>query len=317
MGPAPPIVFYEVLLALAPIPAALLARRTFAAPIPLRSGGLAFATVLLSLRNVIEASPIADRSLLLLQTMSVGVPVAVDLRRGRLAARVLALEPRHGARCRPRRRRRVGGDCLACLHRILRAGPIAARRIRQRPGVRTGVRCDSLALYGVVLALLGIPPLRWLRSARAADPALLRAVRWVLGLAAIGGVAIVTLGNLRLTAAALAAIDALMDSSLDVGALSISVTASQPSVGIALTDAGRDPVTEFVLDREVFPRLDLRPGTGYAIATFTRWIMIIVGTVLALAALGMDMTKVTLIAGALGVGIGFGCRTSSTTSCPA
>jgi small-conductance mechanosensitive channel len=52
----------------------------------------------------------------------------------------------------------------------------------------------------------------------------------------------------------------------------------------------------------------LRPGTGYAIATFTRWIMIIVGAVLPLAALGMDMTKVTLIAGALGVGIGFGLQ---------
>ena len=67
-------------------------------------------------------------------------------------------------------------------------------------------------------------------------------------------------------------------------------------------------MTEFVLDREVFPRLKLRPGIGYAIATFTRWIMIIVGTVLALAALGIDMTKVTLIAGALGVGIGFGLQ---------
>jgi small-conductance mechanosensitive channel len=67
-------------------------------------------------------------------------------------------------------------------------------------------------------------------------------------------------------------------------------------------------VTEFVLDREVFPRLQLRPGVGYAIATFTRWVILIVGTLLALAALGIDTTKLTLVAGALSVGIGFGLQ---------
>ena len=65
---------------------------------------------------------------------------------------------------------------------------------------------------------------------------------------------------------------------------------------------------EFVLDREVFPRLALRPGLGYAIATFTRWVILIVGTLLALAALGIDTTKLTLVAGALSVGIGFGLQ---------
>jgi small-conductance mechanosensitive channel len=67
-------------------------------------------------------------------------------------------------------------------------------------------------------------------------------------------------------------------------------------------------VTEFVLDREVFPRLQLRPGVGYAIATFTRWVILIVGTLLALAALGIDTTKLTLVAGALSVGMGFGLK---------
>ncbi len=308
LAPAPPIVFYEVLLVLAPIPAALLARHTFAAAIPLTLGGLALATVLLSLRNLVEASPIADRVLLLLQAISLGLPVTVDLRRGRLqrafprsgpdAVRVAAFVV-------------IAASAVTALHVFIGfSGP--ARSLRTGTGSVIGFGlvfgATALALYGVVLALLAKPPLCWLRSARAADPALLRAVRLVLAVLAIGGITIVTLGNLRLTAATLTAVESLMDSTLEVGALSLSARAIAASLGIALTTLVVTAVTGFVLDREVFPRLKLRPGAGYAIATFTRWIMIIVGAALALAALGMDMTKVTLIAGALGVGIGFGLQ---------
>src|SRR5206468_11730826 len=56
------------------------------------------------------------------------------------------------------------------------------------------------------------------------------------------------------------------------------------------------------------PRLQLKPGAGFAVVTFTRWAMIITGAALTLAALGIDMAKVTLLAGALSVGIGFGLQ---------
>ena len=43
-------------------------------------------------------------------------------------------------------------------------------------------------------------------------------------------------------------------------------------------------VVGFILDREIVPRLNLQPGSGYAIVTFTRWLMLIVGAALAMAA---------------------------------
>jgi potassium efflux system protein len=308
LTPAAPVAFYELLLALAPIPAAILARRAFAAAIPLSLYGLVLATVLLSVRNAIEASPIADRILLLLQTISLGVPVAIDLRRGRLQQAL--------ARWSPDTVR------IAALILIAMAAVTALRVFIGFSGpdrtLRTGLgsilgfglvfATTAVALYCAVLALMTTPLLGWLRSARAADPALLRAVRLVLALGAISGVTIVALSNFRLMPAALSAIDSLLTSTLEVGELSISARAVAASIGIALATVVLTTVTGFVLDREVFPRLKLRPGTGYAIATFTRWVMIIVGTVLALAALGIDMTKITLIAGALSVGIGFGLQ---------
>ena len=307
-APAAPVVFYMLLLLLTPIPAAMLARRSFAAAVPWSLYGLAFATILLALRNGIEASPIADRALLLLQTLSLAVPVAVDLRRGRLqqafagfspgAVRLLALIV-------------IAASAATALHVFIGfSGP--ARSLRAGAGSVLGYGlvfgATALALYGLALALLSRPPLRWLRSARAADPALLRALRLALGVAAIGGVAVVTLGNLRLTAATVSAFDALLDSTWVVGAFSLPATAIAAALGIALATLVLSAVTEFVLDREVFPRLALRPGVGYAIATFTRWVILIVGTLLALAALGIDTTKLTLVAGALSVGIGFGLQ---------
>jgi hypothetical protein len=296
-APAAPIVFYMLLLLLTPIPAAMLARRSFATAIPLSLYGLAFATVLLALRNTVEASPIADRALLLLQTLGLGVPVAIDLHRGRLqqafvrfgpgAVRLVALIV-------------IAVSAGTALHVFVGfSGP--ARSLRAGAGSVMGYGlvfgATALALYGLALALLARPPLCWLRSARAADPDLLRALRLALGVAVLGGVAIVTLGNLRLTAATLSAVDSILDSTWVVGAVSLPATAMAAAIGIALATLILSAVTEFMLDREVFPRLQLRPGVGYAIATFTRWVILIVGTLLALAALGIDTTKLTLVAG--------------------
>jgi len=307
-APAAPIVFYMLLLLLTPIPAAMLARRSFASAIPLSLYGLAFATVLIALRNAVEASPIADRALLLLQTLSLGVPVAIDLQRGRLQQAFVRFSP---GTVRLVALIVITVSAGTALHVFIGfSGP--ARSLRAGAGSVFGYGlvfgATALALYGLALALLAKPPLCWLRSARAADPALLRALRLALGVAALGGVAIVTLANLRLTAATLSAVDSLLDSTWVVGAVSLPATAIAAAVGIALGTLVLSAVTEFVLDREVFPRLQLRPGVGYAIATFTRWVILIVGTLLALAALGIDTTKLTLVAGALSVGIGFGLQ---------
>ncbi|MDM0066657.1 mechanosensitive ion channel domain-containing protein [Variovorax sp. J31P207] len=308
LAPDPPAIFYEILLAIVPFPAAMIACRAFAAAIPLSLYGLALATSLLSLRNSIEASVIADRALLLLQAISIGVPVAVDLRRGRL---------QHAfARWSPDIVRIVALIAIAlsvttAWHVIFGfLGP--ARSLRAGTGSILGFSLvfgtTALVLYGAVLAILCTPVLRWLRSARTSDPALLRAVRLVLTLVTVIGVGLVTLENLGLVPALRSAIDSLMGSALEVGTVSISAKAVAAALAIALATLVLTMVIGFVLDREVFPRLQLRPGTGYAIATFTHWVLLIAGTALALAALGIDMAKVTLVAGALSVGIGFGLQ---------
>ena len=100
----------------------------------------------------------------------------------------------------------------------------------------------------------------------------------------------------------------MMGATLEVGTVSIAFKSVATALAVVLVTVVLTGVVEFLLDREIVPRLNLRPGAGYAIVTFTRWSMFIVGAALALAALGIDMGKITLMAGALSVGIGFGLQ---------
>jgi potassium-dependent mechanosensitive channel len=64
----------------------------------------------------------------------------------------------------------------------------------------------------------------------------------------------------------------------------------------------------FVLDEEVFPRIPLARGLPYAISHIVNYVIVLVGFFAGVAALGVDMTKVTILAGAFSVGVGFGLQ---------
>jgi small-conductance mechanosensitive channel len=64
----------------------------------------------------------------------------------------------------------------------------------------------------------------------------------------------------------------------------------------------------FLLDEEIYPRLALKRGLPYAISATLHYLILFSGFFLALAALGVDMTRVTIIAGAFSVGVGLGLQ---------
>jgi potassium efflux system protein len=63
-----------------------------------------------------------------------------------------------------------------------------------------------------------------------------------------------------------------------------------------------------LLEFEILPRLMRKKGLPFAVAAVTRYPLVTAGVLLAMAAMGIDLTKVTPVAGALGVGIGFGLQ---------
>jgi potassium efflux system protein len=64
----------------------------------------------------------------------------------------------------------------------------------------------------------------------------------------------------------------------------------------------------FVLEEDVYHHLRLAAGIPYAISTMLHYVILLLGFFVALGALGIDLTKVTILAGAFSVGIGFGLQ---------
>jgi potassium-dependent mechanosensitive channel len=64
----------------------------------------------------------------------------------------------------------------------------------------------------------------------------------------------------------------------------------------------------FVLEEDVYKRLQLQRGLPYAISTLLHYSILLAGFFVAAAALGLDMTKFTILAGAFTVGVGFGLQ---------
>ena len=65
----------------------------------------------------------------------------------------------------------------------------------------------------------------------------------------------------------------------------------------------------FVLAEDVYPRLDLAPGMPYALSSLLHYAVLLIGFFMALAATGLQLDRFALLAGAFGVGIGFGLQT--------
>jgi potassium efflux system protein len=64
-----------------------------------------------------------------------------------------------------------------------------------------------------------------------------------------------------------------------------------------------------VLEEDALPHMSLPRGVPAAISVGVNYLILLIGFVFALSAAGVDPSRVTLIAGALGVGIGFGLQT--------
>jgi small-conductance mechanosensitive channel len=65
----------------------------------------------------------------------------------------------------------------------------------------------------------------------------------------------------------------------------------------------------FVLEEDVYPRLPMGRGLPYAISSLLHYLILLLGFLAAIGAMGVDLNRVTLLTGALGVGVGFGLQT--------
>jgi small-conductance mechanosensitive channel len=132
-----------------------------------------------------------------------------------------------------------------------------------------------------------------------------RLVRWLASSAWI----LFALEQLSLRKTVVEGIRALLTAKFGIGSLQISlghVAAFVITVWLAFLFSR---FLRFMLEEDVYPRVNLARGIPYAVSTTLHYVILLLGFFIAIAALGIDMTKFTILAGAFGVGLGFGMQT--------
>ncbi|MCP9495606.1 MAG: mechanosensitive ion channel [Pyrinomonadaceae bacterium MAG19_C2-C3] len=161
---------------------------------------------------------------------------------------------------------------------------------------------------GIIVIALRVPPLSLLGMVQAhrslVRRRLQRVVRW------IGGFlwASYSLELLSLRVPFIEKAREILTAELAIGSFSISLG---NILAFALTVWATFLLSRFIrflLNEDIYPRLDLARGVPYAITTTTHYVILLVGFVIAVAVLGFDMTKFTILAGAFGVGLGLGLQ---------
>jgi small-conductance mechanosensitive channel len=161
---------------------------------------------------------------------------------------------------------------------------------------------------GLVAHLLRVRPLASLRMTQRHRPRLERGLQRALRWLGAGGWAYVTVQALGVAEPIGAAVATALTARYVRGSVDVSV-GDVLFVGLTIIAAFLvSAFVRFVLREEVYPRTGLAPGPSYALSSLLHYALILTGFLLAVSALGIDLTRVTILAGAFGIGIGIGLQ---------
>ena len=101
---------------------------------------------------------------------------------------------------------------------------------------------------------------------------------------------------------------ALLGANLHIGSVSVSVGNVVAFILTVLTAYLLSTFIRFLLQEDIYPRMGVERGLSFSISSLLHYTIISLGFVIGVAALGVNLAQVTVLAGAFGVGIGFGSR---------
>ena len=118
-----------------------------------------------------------------------------------------------------------------------------------------------------------------------------------------------TLEIFRLRTPLIETIEAVLETNLTIGSLSVSLGHILVFLVAIWASFAVSRFVRFLLEEDVYHHWQLARGIPQAISTMVHYGIVLIGFFLGLAALGVDLTKVTILAGAFTVGVGFGLQT--------
>jgi small-conductance mechanosensitive channel len=163
-------------------------------------------------------------------------------------------------------------------------------------------------LDALVIMALRVKPLKMLGMVARHAELLRRRTRFVLNACALGLWTLFALERLSVRQLVFERAATVFSAELSVGSISISLADVVAFIAAVWASFLVSRLVRFVLEEEVYPHARLKRGIPYAISQTVHYLILVVGFFVAMAALGLDMTKFTILAGAFTVGVGFGLQ---------
>jgi potassium-dependent mechanosensitive channel len=101
---------------------------------------------------------------------------------------------------------------------------------------------------------------------------------------------------------------AVLAAKLERGSISISVEDVLAFFLTVWASYLLSALIRFVLQEDIYPRMRMQRGLSYAISSLLNYVLLALGVVVGIGMLGVNLSRVTVLAGAFGVGIGFGLQ---------
>jgi small-conductance mechanosensitive channel len=162
---------------------------------------------------------------------------------------------------------------------------------------------------GLVIISLGTRPLGLIRVVRLNRPMLQRRIRGFAVFLAFAYWASLTLDFFGLRTPLITGTEDVLRANLAIGSFSISLRQVLVFVATAWAAFAASRFLRFLLEEDIYHHWHLARGVPQAISTMVHYAVLLTGFFLGLAVLGVDLTKVTILAGAFTVGVGFGLQT--------
>jgi small-conductance mechanosensitive channel len=310
LRPNPPFEFQQVMLMLVTIASVLVLRRALVGRIAAAVYACCALLVVNLTSKALDLEPRTEQQLLIVQMLGIGV---ILLWAARNLAHATALIPSPTVRSTGSVVAYVlAATCgvigVAAVLGYLDLADFLGMGLFSAILLLFGVAAVRVALQDLVTIALESGPLAHLRSIAKHRVVVERRIRRTVDVIIALFWAWPLLIRLELLDPIVAVVNGILDLHLRAGELDLSLAHVLAFIAVVL---GVVVVTRFVgtiLEEDVFSRMTLARGVPYALSTLTRYTFLLVGFLLALATLGLDLTRITVLVSALGLGLGFGLQ---------
>jgi potassium-dependent mechanosensitive channel len=162
---------------------------------------------------------------------------------------------------------------------------------------------------GLIIISLGTPPLGLMCAVRLDRQMLQRRICAVVEFLAFIYWASLTLNFFGLRTPLIRSTEEVLQANPAIGSLSISLQQVLLFLATVWAAFAFSRFVRFLLEEDIYYHWRLDRGILQAISTLVHYVFLLLGFFVGLAVLGVDLTKVTILAGAFTVGVGFGLQT--------